>query len=366
MVRSMVWGAGAGLLFAGLVSATPLAAQDKPTLTEDDYGKWERLGPATISPDGDWLAVSISRVNDENELRIHRTDSDSVVVVEYGTRPTFSEDGRWLAYSVGMSEAAREAARGRDQPVRNKLGLLNLETGEQSTRNEIATFGFSSNGGYIALQRYKPEDKESAGVDVIVHDLAEGTDMLFGNVSEMAWQDDGSLIALVTDADDQVGNGVTVYDPETGRIRPLDTDEARYRELSWRDDADDLVVYKAVADEAFEDTAHVVLAWTELEADRPTRRALHFEDNPSFPASMRVVEHRSPQWSEDGATIFMGIQERIPVPPDPCVEPSEGDGGNEEEGDPDEAPDPEGDSGDNGADCEEDDEDTPGVEIWHT
>lgn len=357
----------AALLWMAVWAATPVTAQDKPTLTEDDYGKWERLGSATVSPDGEWLAVSISRVNDENELRIHRTDSDSVVVVEYGTRPTFSDDGTWLAYSIGMSEDAREAARRRDQPVRSKLGLLNLDTGEQSTRNQIASFDFSSDGRYIALRRYKPEDKESDGVDVIVHDLAEGTDMLFGNISEMTWQDDGTLLAMVTDADDQVGNGVTVYDPATGRIRALDTGEARYREMSWREDADALVVYKAVPDEAFEDTAHVVLAWTDLEADRPTRRVLDFENNPSFPASMRVVEHRAPRWSEDGATIFVGIQERIPVPPDPCAEPSD-ENGAEEGGDREEAPADEeaGDSADNGADCAEDDEDTPGVEIWHT
>ncbi|MDX1494780.1 MAG: prolyl oligopeptidase family serine peptidase, partial [Longimicrobiales bacterium] len=347
-----------------------LSAQEKPTLTEDDYGKWERLGPATISADGEWLAVAISRVNDENELRIHSTTSDSVVVVEYGTRPTFSDDGRWLAYSIGMSEDAREAARRRDQPVRNKLGLLNLETGEQSTRNDIAAFSFSPDGSYIALRRYKPEDKESDGVDIVVHDLAEGTDMLFGNISEMEWQDEGTLLAMVTDADDQVGNGVTVYDPATGRLRALDTEEARYRELAWREDADDLVVYKTRVDEAFEDTAHVVLAWTDLEANRPTRHVLDPAENASFPASMRVVEHRAPRWSEDGSTLFVGIQERIPVEPDPCAESAEGDesdgapgegGGPEDEGEGEAEAGGEGDPA-----CEEDDEDAPGVEIWHT
>lgn len=347
-------------------NAAPLAAQDKPTLTEDDYGKWERLGAATISPDGAWLAVSISRVNDEDELRIHQTDSDSVVVVEYGSRPVFSDDSRWLAYTIGMSEDAREAARERDQPARDKLGLLNLETGEQSTRNDIASFSFSSDGRYIALRRYKPEDKESDGVDVVVHDLGDGADMLFGNISEMAWQDDGTIVALVIDADDQVGNGVTVYDPTTGRIRTLDSDEARYRELSWRGDADDLLVYKTRVDEAFEDTAHVVLAWTGLEADRPTRHVLDFENDASFPVSMRVVEYRSPQWSEDGSTVFVGIQERRPVPPDPCAKPSgERDEGEGDEGEGGGGPgDAEEGAEDDGPDCEEDD--PPAVEIWHT
>ncbi|MDX1492912.1 MAG: hypothetical protein R3253_02470, partial [Longimicrobiales bacterium] len=78
-VRGWRWTVGMGMLALGMMmsggSASSLAAQEKPTLTEDDYGKWERLGSATISPDGQWLAVAISRVNDENELRIHSTTS---------------------------------------------------------------------------------------------------------------------------------------------------------------------------------------------------------------------------------------------------------------------------------------------------
>ena len=87
---------------AGLVAPLGLpvaaAAQQKPTLTPDDYGQWETLGQAVLSPDGLWLAVAISRVDDQDELRIHRTDSDSVVVVGFGRSPRFSEDGAWLAY----------------------------------------------------------------------------------------------------------------------------------------------------------------------------------------------------------------------------------------------------------------------------
>ena len=360
----LILGLMTALALAPLVMTSPaLSAQDRPTLTEDDYGQWEQLGSATLSPDGAWLAVAISRVNDEDELRIHSTSSDSVVVVEYGSRPAFSDDGRWLAYSIGMSEDAREAARRRDQPVRNRLGLLDLTTGEVSTRDEIASFAFSPDGRYIALRRYKPEDKESEGVDIVVHHLAEGTNMLFGNISEMAWQDEGTLLAMVTDADDQVGNGVTVYDPVTGRLRALDTGDARYRALAWREDSDDLLVYRTRVDEAYEDTAHVVLAWTDVETDRPTRHALDPAENASFPASMRVVEHRAPTWSEDGSTVFVGIQERTPAPPDPCEEPEgeTGEGGDAPEG----GDGPEGDEGDD-PDCEEDDEDAPGVEIWHT
>ena len=298
----------------GLVSAMPLSAQEKPALTEDNYDQWERLGAAVLSPNGAWMAVSVGRVSEEGELRIHSTRSDSVVIVPFGSRPMFSSDNRWVAYTIDRSEEEREVARERDQEVYDKLGLLNLETGEQIVRDDFASFQFSDDGRYLALRRYKPKDKESNGVDVVVHDLLSDRDMSFGNVSDMVWQGEGTLLAMTTDADGQVGNGVTVYDPSSGSIRSMDTDEATYRQLSWRDNSSDLVVFKTSASEVFEDTAHVALVWRDVAGDGGLSYELSSETNDAFPASMRIVEFRAPSWSDDGRTLFVGIQERRPAP----------------------------------------------------
>ncbi|MXX71703.1 MAG: S9 family peptidase [Gemmatimonadetes bacterium] len=348
------------LALAASLATTVAHAQQKPTLTPDDYDKWERLGNAALSPDGSWLAAAVSRVNDENELRIHATDSDSVVVVAYATRPTFSDDSRWLAYAIGVSPDERERAQESRQPVRNSLGLLNLATGEQETIDEVESFSFSEDGRYLAFRRYKPEDKESSGVDAVVRELATGSSLSFGNISALSWQDEGHLLAMTIDADDRIGNGVKLYDPATGRLRPLDTDDATYRALSWRDESADLAVLKTFTDEAHEDTAHVALAWRDLDADAPQAFVLDPREGPALPEMTRVVEHRTPSWSEDGAIVFLGIQDRIPVD-EPVVEEEEegGEAGDGEDGEAD------GEGGRPGGGGE-DDEDVPGVEIWHS
>jgi len=341
-----------------LTSAPMLQAQQKPTLTVDDYDQWERLGPAVLSPDGGWMAVSISRVDDENELRVHSTGSDSVVVVAHATRPAFSDDSRWLAYAIGVSPDERERAQDSRQPVRNALGLLNLETGEQDKIDEVESFSFSEDGLYLAFRRYKPEDKESSGVDMVVRELALGSSLSFGNVSALSWQDEGHLLAMTIDADDQIGNGVKLYDAQSGRLQSLDTDAATYRGLSWREESTDLAVLKTYTEDGREDTAHVALAWRDLDAGEPRAFVLDPRDGPTLPDETRVVEHRTPSWSDDGATVFLGIQDRIPVE-EPEDEEEEGD----EAGDG-EATDEEGEDSGDGAD--EEDEDPPGVEIWHS
>ena len=174
------------------LATNDVSAQDKPTLGPDDYDQWERLGAAVLSPDGAWIAVSINRVSDEGELRIHRTDSDSLVVVAFGTRPAFSSGGAWIAYSIGVSPDARDAAEEGDDPVHNSLGLLNLVTGEQEEIEDVESFSFSEDSVYMAIRRYKPEDKESEGADVIVRTVAIGSLMSFGNVSGLGVAGRGS------------------------------------------------------------------------------------------------------------------------------------------------------------------------------
>ncbi len=349
----------AAAALAALASPSPaLFAQEKPTLAPDDYDRWERLGAGVLSPDGRWLAASISRVDDENELRIHATDSDSTVVVAYGSRPVFSADGGWLAYAIGVSPDERERAQESRSPVRNDLGLLNLATGEQETIEEVESFSLSDDGRFLAIRRYRPEDKESRGVDVVVRELATGSSLSFGNVASLAWQDEGTLLAMTIDADDRVGNGVRLYDPATGRLSSLDTEAARYRGLRWREESADLAVLRTFSDDEHEDTAHVALAWAGLDRDNPRAFVLDPRDATVLPAGTRIVEHRTPSWSEDGSVVFLGIQDRIPVEAMADEEEADDEAGEGEE----EEEEGEG-AGRRGRG---DDDEAPGVEIWHS
>ncbi len=346
----------AAALFGAL--AAEAAAQRKPTLAPDDYDRWETLGRAALSPDGRWLAVDVGRVDDRDELRIHRTDSDSVVAVAFGRDPRFSEDGGWLAYAVGVAPNERDALRERGQPARDDVGLLNLRTGERETIEDISSFAFSGDGRYLALRRYAPEGREIAGADALVRDLASGVSIGFGNVAALAWQDEGHLLAMTVDAEDRVGNGVRLYDPASGRIRSLDTDEARYRALSWREGAADLAVLRTYADEEHEDTAHAVLAWSDLDEGQGAAWLLDPRSSPELLPGQRVVEYRAPSWSDDGSVLFVGYQERIPAPEDD----GGGSGADEDAGTDEEG----GEEAEGGGTGETQEEERAGVEIWHS
>ena len=309
------------LLAALLTQASPALAQTKPTLAAADYGKFETLGfpgpRGGLSPDGQWIAYPVNRSNRDNELRIRNIATGDEKAVPFGASARFSDDSAWLAYSIGMSERDREKLTREKKPIHNKLGLMNLATGEMTTIDGIEAFAFDGTGKYLAMKRYAPErpanapapsPDEPAGTTLIVRTLATGTDASFGNVNEYAWQDEGHLLAMAISAGDKTGNGLQLLDPATGVLRVLDSGEAIYSMLAWRDESADLAALKSLVHETREGPTHLVLAWTGLGSSR--ERGTRFDPtagDSALPADSRIVSYRRPAWSKDGRFVFAGV-----------------------------------------------------------
>ncbi len=322
-------------------------AQTKPPVKPAEYGQWETLVTAFnnggLSPDGKWLAYGINRSSRNNELRITNVADGTTKVAAFGAPPVFSSDSRWAAYGIGYSEAQEEKLRKEKKPIHRKLGLLNLTSGEQTVVEGIESFAFSPNGAYLAMRRYAPEKKETPeaatagetddapGATLIVRQLASGRDTTFGNVAEFAWQDlpqRGRLLALTISAEDKTGNGVQLFDPETGTLRVLDSSASTYSGLAWRKESADLAVLRSKTGERYEGSTQIALAWTRLTEASEAKQVYDPTADAKFPAGMRTVAFRKPSWSDDGGSVFLGIAKwnEKPAKPTPIAAESGGNG----------------------------------------
>jgi dipeptidyl aminopeptidase/acylaminoacyl peptidase len=347
----------ATLVFAAL----PLAAQTKTPAKPSDYGQWETLvvggggrgggrGPAPsngFSPDGKWIAYGVNRADGKNELRATNIGAGTTKITAFGAQPAFSADSKWLAFSIGYSEEQADRMRRESRPVENKLGLLNLATGDQTTIDSVESFAFSPTGAWIAIRRYPPaaaaggrgatpaggrggapaagrgaasgdDDAPPPGATLILRNLAAARDVTFGNVSEYLWQDQkktGTLLAITISTADKTGNGVQLFDTRTGALRGLDSSAAVYSNLAWRKDAADLAALKSKADDKRDGPTQIALAWTHLgEASEASKVYDHTADA-KFPAPLSVSSSRRPTWSEDGSVVYLGLADWAPKPP---------------------------------------------------
>lgn len=291
-----------------------LSAQDEAprTLKIDDYGQWESLGFArNFSPNGEWFIYDIRRNNDKNELRLHNLKAGTMKVLPEGQRGEFSADNRWFGYSIAPSAAERKKSK---QPLRNQFSLLDLNGGDSLTVKDVSGFAFSDKSDFLAMKRYEAKAKKSKGADLIVRNLATGTEFNFGNVAEFSWQEEGSLLALLIDADGKAGNGIQIFDSSTGTIKVLDSKEAVYTGLNWREESDDLSVFRSYKNKGYEDSTQHILVWKGLSGKKTQSYLFDQAAFNSFTPDHRVVNNRSLTWSDNGESIFFNITAWTKIP----------------------------------------------------
>jgi dipeptidyl aminopeptidase/acylaminoacyl peptidase len=316
------------VITVGITAAA--GAQQKPPVSVSEFGKFETLvtpARAGLSPDGKWIAYGINRSNRDNELRIASVAGGDPKTIPFGAQPAFSADSKYAAYAIGYSEVQEEKLREQKKPVHRKVGILTLGSGEIATIDGIETFAFNERGTHLAMKRYAPErtppppadapatNDEPAGATLIVRELATGRDMTFGNVTEYAWQDKGGLLGLVIGAPDKAGNGVQIYDPQSGTLRVLDSAGTIYAGLAWRKESDDLAVLRASTSDKRDGPTHALLAWQHVSSATPRAFVYDPVTAKDFPSDMRTVAFRRPSWSDDGRIVFAGMakwDEKIP------------------------------------------------------
>src|SRR5579871_1891558 len=205
------------LRFRAFVLATGFAlaafAQTKPTINPADYGRWETLGGATLSPDGKFAAYEVRRVDGNNEMRLTATSGGKTTSIAFCTNAAFSADSKWFACSAGFSEAEQDRARKASRTLQNKLKVIDLATISTTSIDDVSGYFFSGDGLFLAFRHYggagggggrggnnggggggrggrggnggsdNADRNDPTGGSLTIRNLASGVDMTFGNVT---------------------------------------------------------------------------------------------------------------------------------------------------------------------------------------
>ncbi|CAN5210851.1 hypothetical protein BH09BAC3_BH09BAC3_25650 [soil metagenome] len=208
-------------------------AQLKP-LTIKDYSKWSRIVEPTISNDGKWFAYGTRPNGGDDTLMVKNLDGEAIYKIKFASNPVFSENGKWMAYVIKPTREQEKKLKKDKKPVLNSAGLINLETGKKFTFERMDAMSFSNGSSYFALLRKKPSDDNSKhdGKDLILKKLDDGTLTNIGNVGSYAFNQKGTLLAYTVDADGMNGNGIYLLNTTTSEIKTLDTDSAKYDQLT--------------------------------------------------------------------------------------------------------------------------------------
>ena len=183
----------------------------------------------------------------------------------------------------------RRSSRSSASRCRTRSTILNLADGTETKIDKIQRFAFSGErAAWIALKKYGADapgggaapsgrpraggagrrggaaDERPKGTDLVLHELATGSELNVGNVNEFAFDKSGRFLALTIDAADKLGNGVVLHNMETGAVPPLDSGKASYERLAWTEKGDGLAVLKGTEDKRYKDKVYAVVGVHEV------------------------------------------------------------------------------------------------------
>jgi len=166
------WVLGAGVLMASLGGGIASAQDTQPRpFQPEDIHRVMRVSDVGISPDGQWVAYTVSRTlidtdNSDSDLYMVSWDGETRLQLTYAednseSHPRFSPDGKYLAFI-----AARNAGNSDDEddPAgKSQVWLLNRAGGEAARLTElpggVSSFDWSPDSTRLVVVASDPEKK---------------------------------------------------------------------------------------------------------------------------------------------------------------------------------------------------------------
>jgi len=360
-----------GLLIFALVFSTTSKAQEKRSLTHEDYDSWKSLGSSAISPDGNWILyletpqkgeadLVVINIKTSKEFRQTIGFTGEGTTAHRSARPQFSFDSTHVVFLVSPSKAEIKEAkkekenkqdqiggRGNNNSVpKKKLGIMSLADGDVTLIEMVKEFKMPEEAsGWVAYlkeeeKKEEPEDKKAAAKKPPEKKAEETKPEEEEEKKEEKKKDYGTALMLRSLKDGQetkfesvlfcqfTKNGKFLFYTVSDKDKP-ETD-GLYRQEMGKDSTVSLLAgignYKRFALNENETRLAFVTDRDDYEADEPSfnlygmnvgdsQAALWVSHTTTadFPSGMAVSDKSGISFSDDGKIALFGIKE-IPEP----------------------------------------------------
>jgi len=293
------------------IAGSSAHAQEQDSLRSmqiEDYARWRSIVSVAISDDGYWTTYGYRHHRADDTLYVKSLRSDQEYEIPRGSASEFSDDSRWVAYTITTTFDDAEKLRKDRKPVPEQVGLLNLTTGDRLTWDNVDSFEFSTGSTFLTVKMDGADtDAEFDGTDLILRNLSGGFDELIGNVDEFSFNKPGTHLAHTIDAAGRNGNGLYLYDLGVGVRRVLDSDTLKFSQLTWNEEGTALAVLKGWKPDSLTERQNSLIAFSNVTTE-PSRVEVDPFTISNFPEGLVISEKGTLAFSEDVSRVFFGIK----------------------------------------------------------
>lgn len=304
-----------------LILASCAVGQTRMPLAPTDYGKWETLGPGQLSPDGRWMTAQIGVVEGDGRMIVRSCDGPERAEIVAAGGARFSDDSKWVAYTIGPKREEAKRLQREKKPVRMRLGLRNLTSGSETVYEDVQGWSFLRGGGTLLVHHYPVEGQPKGGSDLEIVNLNDGGVLTVGNVARFLPYPRGRYVALVVES--PAGrNAIQVYDADQRSVVQVHGSKDSYRATTWADKAPAFafLIGTKVEKKAGDRNGIGVVRCDGGSA--PSLVVVGSDQIPGFPKDQRIVEAGGLLLSDRGDSVVFGIKE-WPVEPEKPKGPEE-------------------------------------------
>jgi len=322
---------------AALASAQ---APAKKPITHDVYDAWKSIRGTQVSGGAVWLAYALTPQDGDGELVVRNLQTGAEHRHPRGQDPVITPDGRFVLFTIAplkadVDQAKKDKKKPEDQP-KNGLGVMTLASGEVATVDRVKSFKVpeeSSRAVAYLKEAEKPaakgekteeektapaekpagetkkEKKHEPGTDLVVRELASGTETTIPEVTDYVWNTDGSRLAYAISSKAPENDGVFARAVD-GATLTLLKGKGYYKGLSF-DETGVQLAFVSNRDTFDRDPApYTLYHWR---AADQSAAALVTASTNGLPAGWGVSENGRLTFAEDGGELFLGTAP-LPAP----------------------------------------------------
>ncbi len=347
---------GLALVVCLLVVSVGLSAQTpaKRPISYDAYDGWKTIQGTKISRDGTWLVYVLSPQDGDSQLVVRNLKTGAESRQPRGREPVITADDKFVVFTIApvkaeVDKAKKEKKKPEEQP-KGGVGALNLATGQVFTSDRVKSFKVAEESGrFVAYLLEAPEKKADAkpetkpeakpeakpepgaskkpkekkkdpGTELVIRDLAAGTDTRVAEVVEYVWAEDGSWLVYGTSSDAKTPekDGAFARRASDGVTKTLLSGLGHYKTFAFDEKAGQLA-FLSDRDTYKENPAlYKLYYWTPA---AETASEIASGTAKGMPTGMVVSENGRPEFSRDGSRLFFGYAK--PPAPEPAEDAAE-------------------------------------------
>lgn len=296
-----------------IVLFTPfcLMAEKKP-FTFMDAMKFQMIKRSLLSEDGKWTAFYTAPDRGDPIGYVKSTSDSTSYKIDLATDPVISKDSKWVGFTLKPKSIESENAE--KKKPKSGMTVLNLLNGTKTKFENVKEYRFSEDSKWLAVYQNgaepgkKDDDSKNTivGSNLIIRELATGSDLTLINVTEFAFDSLSNFLAYTLADDKGKTNGLYVLKLNGSFTLPkkvMQAERTLYSSISWTTKTGVLAYIGCKENKKDEADSCQLYIW---DSKKDTNwSVLKYQE---FPQGYFIPFKNDLSWTEDGNRLFFGLK----------------------------------------------------------